>query len=61
MNKKILIGGATVCGAAIVTYFIKRMKASRRVPETTLEKKSHHLTDAFVRAKNHSDNIVSDI
>jgi len=50
-----------VCGAAIVTYFIKRMKASRRVPETTLEKKSHHLTDAFVRAKNHSNNIVSDI
>jgi len=61
MNKKILIGGATVCSAAIATYFIKRMKASRRVPETPSEKKSHHLTDVFVRAKSHSNNIVSDI
>ena len=61
MNKKILIGVATVCGAAIVAYFIKRMKASRRVSETPSEKKSHHLTDVFARAKSHSNNIVSDI
>jgi len=60
MNKKILIAGATVC-AAIVTYFVLRMKASSRPLETTSEKKSHHLTDVFVRAKNHSNNIISDI
>lgn len=60
MNKKILIAGATVCGAAIVSYFIKRMKASKRLSETTSERKSHHLTDVFVRAKNHTNSIASD-
>jgi hypothetical protein len=59
MNKKILIAGAAVC-AVIVSYFVLKMKA-RRPLETISEKKSHHLTDVFVRAKNHSNNIISDI
>ena len=53
MNNKILIAGVTMCAAAIVTYFIKRMKTGH-LTEANLAKKSHHLTNAFARAKNYS-------
>ena len=53
MNNKIMIAGATVA-AAIATYLIKRMKTSNRPSEAIAVKKSHHLTDVFAKAKNHS-------
>ena len=53
MNNKILIAGVTMCAAAIITYFIKRMKTAH-LPEAISAKKSHHLTDAFARAKNYT-------
>ena len=55
MKTKLIIAAATVAGAFLVTYLMKKKKSNKRIAEPVPVKKSHHLTDVFAHAKNHID------
>ena len=55
MKTKVIIAAATVAGALLVTYLMKKKQASKLIADEVPLKKSHHLTDVFAHAKNHID------
>jgi hypothetical protein len=57
MKNKILIAAAAAAGAALVTYLIRRAGTNSysQTPQSIPAKRSHHLTNVFAHAKNHSD------
>lgn len=51
MKTKLLIAAATIAGALVATYMMKRKQASRMTPDVAPPKKSHHITNVFAHAK----------
>jgi len=50
----ILAAAATFASALVVTYLLKRKQSHKQLAEMLPLKKSHHLTDVFAHAKNHT-------
>ncbi len=55
MKTKLIIAAATVAGALVAAYFMKKRETGNQIVEPIPVKKSHHLTDVFAHAKNHAD------
>jgi hypothetical protein len=53
----ILAAAATVAGALLVTYLLKRKQSPNQPAEMLTLKKSHHLTNVFAHAKNHNTSV----
>ncbi len=53
MKTKLLIAAATVAGALVATYLMKKKQLNKMVADVAPPKKSHHLTDVFAHAKQH--------
>jgi len=50
----ILTAAATVAGALLVTYLLKRKQSYIQTGEMVPLKKNHHRTNVFAHAKNHT-------
>ncbi len=55
MKTKLIIAAATVAGALLIQYFLKKAHAAEQIAPAVPLKKSHHLTNVFAHAKNHID------
>ena len=53
MKTKLLIAVATVAGALVATYMMKKKQPLKMNADVVPTKKSHHLTDVFAHAKSH--------
>ncbi len=56
MKTKIIMAAATIAGALLIKYLMnKKNEELSDFQETAPVKRSHHLTDVFAHAKNHSE------
>ena len=55
MKTKLIIAAATVAGAVLMNYLLKKKEAAEQTYEPLPAKKIHHLTNVFAHAKNHMD------
>jgi len=55
MKNKIIIAAAAAVGTALIITLVKRRNANKHISDPIPSQKSHHLTDVFAHAKNHTD------
>ena len=51
MKNKLIIATATLAGAFLINYLMKKREETEMVDEVVPAKKSHHLTNVFANAK----------
>lgn len=51
MKNKLIIATATLAGAFLINYLIKKREVIVLIDEVVPAKKSHHLTNVFANAK----------
>ncbi len=54
MKKNIIIAAAIIAGTGAAAYLLRKFIPGNKTIEDQTRKRSHHLTDAFARAKNHT-------
>jgi Flp pilus assembly protein CpaB len=57
MKTKLIIAAATVAGAVLISYLLKKSKSedAEQTPQPFSAKNNHHLTNVFAQAKHHMD------
>ena len=55
MKNKLIMAAASIAGALLVTYLLRKNESSKEIADIAPVKKSHHLTDVFAHAKNYVD------
>ena len=55
MKTTLIIAAATLVGTLLVKYLMKTREAEKEILDTVPVKRSHHVTDVFAHAKNHSE------
>ena len=55
MKTTIIITAATLAGALLIKLLMNKKEAVEEMLETAPVKRSHHLTNVFAHAKNHSE------
>ena len=53
MKKNIIIAAAIVAGSGAAAYLLRKFLPGNKNMEDLTRQRSHHITDAFARAKNH--------
>ena len=55
MKTALIITAATLAGAFLIKLLMNKKEAVEEMAEAPLVKRSHHLTNVFAYAKNHSE------
>ena len=55
MKTTLIVAAATLAGVVLVKLLMNKKEAIEQMADPATVKRSHHLTDVFAHAKNHSE------